>query len=408
MYAHFNEPPPRLSGSTPGVPSAMDAVVARALAKQRHDRFASCGELARAARAALTAPVAHAEYATATAKAPPSRTAPRQRGVPRRLRWVVGVVALAAAGAAATLLFPRSGGVQGGVATATYQQTDHKLFRVALRRGADPENVGRSLESRSKGADDWINISADGRSLLLSTERFGCAGYACIVLADHGLRNPEVVRVDGEAQHARFGAVSSRTNLIVTESTDGPHVTDLWTLRRSGRSWSKPVLLTSASPHKWNAFPALTGDAGRVAFECGPDPSESLDSSICEVGTDGSGLRVLLTPARRPPGVEAGSYALTHPSYGPRGELFFESDWGTPGDQVWRLPAGSHDPVRITTEGHHYAPCVLSDGRVVALRSTQSGGTDEHEIVVMRADGSKPVVIATVSGVLETVLGCSG
>src|SRR6185436_12612905 len=53
ITAHLHEPPPRPS-ETPGVPLAFDAVVARALAKDPADRYASAGDLGRAALAAAT------------------------------------------------------------------------------------------------------------------------------------------------------------------------------------------------------------------------------------------------------------------------------------------------------------------------------------------------------------------
>lgn len=52
VFAHLNEPPPQLSVVKPQLPAAFDAVFARALAKAPADRYASCGELARAAQAA--------------------------------------------------------------------------------------------------------------------------------------------------------------------------------------------------------------------------------------------------------------------------------------------------------------------------------------------------------------------
>jgi hypothetical protein len=51
ITAHLHEPPPRPS-DTPGVPAAFDAVVARALAKDPDERYASAGDLGRAAVAA--------------------------------------------------------------------------------------------------------------------------------------------------------------------------------------------------------------------------------------------------------------------------------------------------------------------------------------------------------------------
>ena len=53
LYAHLNEPPPRPSSRRPGLPPALDDVIAAALAKSPADRPRSCGELARSARAAL-------------------------------------------------------------------------------------------------------------------------------------------------------------------------------------------------------------------------------------------------------------------------------------------------------------------------------------------------------------------
>ncbi|MFJ1455910.1 serine/threonine-protein kinase [Nocardia sp. N2S4-5] len=52
MYAHLHEPPPRPSERNPRIPAAFDPVVAKAMAKKPGDRFATCGELAAAARAA--------------------------------------------------------------------------------------------------------------------------------------------------------------------------------------------------------------------------------------------------------------------------------------------------------------------------------------------------------------------
>ncbi len=53
VFAHLNEPPPRLSEARPDLSAAFDAVFATALAKSPDDRYSTCGELARAARAAL-------------------------------------------------------------------------------------------------------------------------------------------------------------------------------------------------------------------------------------------------------------------------------------------------------------------------------------------------------------------
>ncbi len=53
MYAHLNEEPTRLRVLRPELPAAVDAVAARALAKDPAERFPSAGDLGRAVSAAV-------------------------------------------------------------------------------------------------------------------------------------------------------------------------------------------------------------------------------------------------------------------------------------------------------------------------------------------------------------------
>jgi serine/threonine-protein kinase len=53
MYAHLQDPPPSLAARTPHLPHALDAVLAKAMAKRRDDRFESCTALVEAARLAI-------------------------------------------------------------------------------------------------------------------------------------------------------------------------------------------------------------------------------------------------------------------------------------------------------------------------------------------------------------------
>ena len=55
MFAHVNKPPPSLAEVRPGVASALDPVIQRAMAKDPADRFSSAGEFARAATDAVGA-----------------------------------------------------------------------------------------------------------------------------------------------------------------------------------------------------------------------------------------------------------------------------------------------------------------------------------------------------------------
>ncbi|MEX2204114.1 MAG: serine/threonine-protein kinase [Actinomycetota bacterium] len=53
LFAHLQDPPPRPSDSRPELPPEIDDVIGRSMAKLKEDRYATCGDMARAARAAL-------------------------------------------------------------------------------------------------------------------------------------------------------------------------------------------------------------------------------------------------------------------------------------------------------------------------------------------------------------------
>lgn len=56
IQGHLGAPPPEVSRLRPGLPRALDGVLATAMAKRPADRFGSCAEFAAAARQALAAP----------------------------------------------------------------------------------------------------------------------------------------------------------------------------------------------------------------------------------------------------------------------------------------------------------------------------------------------------------------
>lgn len=94
INAHLNAPVPRPSEADPPVPRGFDGVIAKAMAKNPYERFPSCGELALAARRALTEP---AVTMPATLTVPPvAQSAPPPPDRPPRSRRRI-LTALAAA-----------------------------------------------------------------------------------------------------------------------------------------------------------------------------------------------------------------------------------------------------------------------------------------------------------------------
>ncbi|MFD6393973.1 protein kinase [Nocardia sp. NPDC060259] len=73
VAAHLSKPVPRASATVPALPAGIDAVIARAMAKDPAERFASCAEFAEAAISAVRPAVdIPAPHAVLNAQAPPA------------------------------------------------------------------------------------------------------------------------------------------------------------------------------------------------------------------------------------------------------------------------------------------------------------------------------------------------
>jgi streptogramin lyase len=110
IFAHMSDPPPALTETAIGQPSALDGVLRRAMAKDPADRYPSAGDLGRAAQAAVVGSrIDQPERSVATGEAAPTTRrrqlpgaptaaagATPRRGVPVPAVVALGVIALIA------------------------------------------------------------------------------------------------------------------------------------------------------------------------------------------------------------------------------------------------------------------------------------------------------------------------
>lgn len=145
--AHLMQPVPRISAVVPGLPTAVDAVFARALAKDPGHRFASCAEMV----AATTTALATGALGVENRQHFDDGSARAHRG---RARWLAaGAIGSAAVVAvAATLVVSRDPGGADSIATTTTEATTTRVDPWAAARPTmawfpgllpeDPDSVG--------------------------------------------------------------------------------------------------------------------------------------------------------------------------------------------------------------------------------------------------------------------------
>jgi serine/threonine-protein kinase len=111
MYAHLEDPPPSVAPKRPELPAGIDAVVARAMAKDPENRYGTAGDLAQDAKAVL-----------GTREAAPPSTPARSR---RTFALVVGGIAAVVAIVVAIAVLTRGGGTSPGASGSPTAQASH-------------------------------------------------------------------------------------------------------------------------------------------------------------------------------------------------------------------------------------------------------------------------------------------
>ncbi len=291
-----------------------------------------------------------------------------------------------------------------------YYSFADKVFRIAAKEGAVPEDVSAALAKLSPGTRDRrLSASVDGSFLVVSTDRFGCSGE-CLALIPNSLASGMLVKPAGaEISSEGIAAVSSAGDLVVFASQGGPHNVDIYATRLQGGQWGAATLLSGSSTYAFNNMPALSFDGQTVTFDCGVEAyPESGGNAACEVKIDGTGFRKVIGHDAL---ANARNAYVQNPHQGLDG-LLFESSWPIGSESpetIWLLPAAGGAPQPIAQKyPNAVSPCPLSDGRFGILwLGRPANPTGAHELAVVSRDGQTAIVLTPNVDVSDIGIGCS-
>jgi tRNA A-37 threonylcarbamoyl transferase component Bud32 len=267
IQGHLQQQPPPVSLARPGLPAALDAVLARAMAKRPADRFASCAEFADAARQALTgispqrpvaavrpvtpvqpypAPAQHHSpvpaqvhpYTPVPHGAYPYRPAPRRRS---STGWVVGLCVSLVVAVAAGI------GVWALTANRTPPQRDLEEMRRAFAHMLPTEEIaagqtwgsgggfgettcrGQLLDEKSKIHWIWMGAQPDPQ-LGTPTAQWQCGYTNSYMIPASITRWPEVriLRYESAAEAKRIADTFTGSTVEVDLSAGIPYTNYKW------------------------------------------------------------------------------------------------------------------------------------------------------------------------------------
>ncbi len=376
MFAHLNDPPPRPSEESDRVPSELDAVVARAMAKRKEDRYETCGEFARKARLALV-PSTDLDD---TKPEPPTpslgtKKAPRPR---RRLK-----IALISLGGLLVVLVGLSvlfadgdpgGDVAPGRVLFTSRRDGNWEVYVADADGSNPRNL-----TNNSAEDEPSAASRDGKKIAFRTHRDGTWEIYSMNADGSGVRR----LTDGEGEN--FWPTWSPNGAFISFTRDRDETTGIFVMNADGSN-VRPVVTTprgfddyrvASSP--WHSRSSFAPTSDSIVFEA----IGQAGSDIFVMSLRSGETKKLTTD----PGIDRSAV------WSPAGDLIAFTSNRDGNSEIYTMRPDGSRQTRITNNSADDAfPSFTSDGKHIVFETERTGNPD---VWIMSFDGQNPRPLIT-------------
>jgi len=371
LEAHVHADRPRPSARVPSLPAAVDYVVARAMAVNPADRYATCSAFARAAQAALFPPQPH------------HRTQPLP--LPLRQNTTVAV---------------RPHGIEPPIRD---RPTRSDSGRPAPRRRA------RRIASRAVTA--LVVAATTAAALTLPADSYLSAASGALDLPrSAALPDEAMVAVLEVAGNVDLYLVDTVTRAIVrrlTSSPDadrGPSISPdrqsiIYVRDNGGPRRLRVMAANGADDRELFAQPMV--DCTTVSRPAWNLADASILAIVCFDGETQRSLRIIRTSGEVVRTLDVGDAYPFEPAFSPDGSTiaFWSGESADASNgAIYSISVDGSAPIRLSApeatgdSGPMYSP----DGREIAFRRRIEDGTEggNGEIFLMNADGSEPRVLA--------------
>jgi len=390
IYAHLEDPPPSVSELAPAL-AEMGEVVARAMAKSRDDRFATCHELAVAAGRAIGAPPPAPPPTHAPEGARPEAQS-RARQARRRIGVVAGAVVAGIAVVTAAVLLVASLLSPSGRETPLPSPTESLSVVAPPRIGwiqvPDVRNVlGGALDQAVAAV-----AKVDGKLVAVGHDESSGTSDAAVWISTNAIRW-ERVRSDGfggngEERMDGVAEIGGRAVAVGSERIGGDADARAWTSTDDGATWHvvDPITGGLHEPGNQLLHRVVEGTRGFVGLGHA-STGASLDASVW-TSRDGTNWKRHTTSSFGGPGHEEMFDAA---SFGDRlvAVGYRTTDAGDKDAAVWVESGGTWSRMEegLSGPGEQQMNAVLRGGPGLVAVGTDDNGGDVDAAVWTSTDG---------------------